>query len=89
MQRRKIQVFGQVQGVGFRYFTERLAQKYHITGTVQNVEQYVEIYAQGEEQELEQFTQAIIEGASPASNVTDYNIEHLDIDSSLERFRTI
>ncbi|WP_412520628.1 acylphosphatase [Staphylococcus simulans] len=89
MQRRKIQVFGQVQGVGFRYFTERLAQKYHITGTVQNVEQYVEVYAQGEEQELEHFTQAVIEGASPASKVTDYNIEQLDTDSSLERFRTI
>ncbi|AMY04805.1 acylphosphatase [Staphylococcus condimenti] len=89
MQHRKIQVFGQVQGVGFRYFTERLAQKYNIVGTVQNVEQYVEIFAQGEENELEQFTQAVIEGASPASKVTDYKIEQLDIDSSLKRFRTI
>ncbi|AYU55217.1 acylphosphatase [Staphylococcus debuckii] len=89
MQRRKIEVFGQVQGVGFRYFTERLAQKYNITGTVQNVEQHVEIYAQGEENELKQFTQAVIDGASPASNVTDYNIEQQDTDPSLTRFRTI
>ncbi|MCD8915152.1 MULTISPECIES: acylphosphatase [Staphylococcus] len=89
MQRRKIQVFGQVQGVGFRYFTERLAQKYQISGTVQNVEQYVEVYAQGEEQNLEQFTQAVIEGASPASKVSDYKIEQLDTDSSLKGFRTI
>lgn len=89
MQRRKIQVFGQVQGVGFRYFTERLAQKYHIVGTVQNVDQYVEIYGQGDENELEQFTQAVINGASPASKVSDYTIEQLDIDSSLKGFRTI
>lgn len=29
-----IRVYGRVQGVGFRYFTERLALKYQIKGTV-------------------------------------------------------
>ena len=47
MQRKHIQVFGTVQGVGFRFYTERIAREYNIKGTVQNVEDYVDIYAQG------------------------------------------
>ncbi len=42
-----LQVFGHVQGVRFRYFTQRIAMNYNIVGTVQNVDDYVEIYAQG------------------------------------------
>ena len=56
--------------MGFRYYTERIANQYHIKGTVQNVDDYVEIYAQGEDKELEQFIQSVIKGASPASSVT-------------------
>ena len=47
MERKHIKVFGVVQGVGFRYYTQRIAQSHQIVGTVQNVEDYVEIYAQG------------------------------------------
>ena len=54
-----------------------------------NVDDYVEIYAQGEDKELEQFIQSVIKGASPASSVTDYNIKNLDIDDSLTEFKTI
>ena len=45
MKQKHLQVFGTVQGVGFRYYTQRLANKYNILGTVQNVDDYVEIYA--------------------------------------------
>lgn len=48
-----IRVYGRVQGVGFRYFTERLALKYQIKGTVKNVEDYVEVHAQGDDASLE------------------------------------
>lgn len=89
MKRKHIQVFGTVQGVGFRYYTERIANQYHVKGTVQNVEDYVDIYAQGEEKELEQFIQIVIKGASPASSVSDYKIEELDTDHSLTEFKTI
>ena len=81
--------FWNCSGVGFRYYTERIANQYHIKGTVQNVDDYVEIYAQGEDKELEQFIQSVIKGASPASSVTDYNIKNLDIDDSLTEFKTI
>ncbi|TBW82186.1 acylphosphatase, partial [Staphylococcus epidermidis] len=36
MQRKHIQVFGTVQGVGFRHHTELIAKKLGIFGTVQN-----------------------------------------------------
>ncbi|MBU5270983.1 acylphosphatase [Staphylococcus caprae] len=89
MQRKHIQVFGTVQGVGFRFYTERIAREYNIKGTVQNVEDYVDIYAQGNNKELEQFLQSVIKGASPASSVTNYTIEDLDTDDSLTEFKTI
>ncbi|MBX5318210.1 MULTISPECIES: acylphosphatase [Staphylococcus] len=89
MQRKHIQVFGTVQGVGFRFYTERIAREYNIKGTVQNVEDYVDIYAQGNNKELDQFIQSVIKGASPASSVTNYTIEDLDTDDSLTEFKTI
>ncbi|MBF7017142.1 acylphosphatase [Staphylococcus durrellii] len=89
MQRKHIKVFGMVQGVGFRFYTDRLALKYNITGTVQNVEDFVDIYAQGDETEIEAFTEAVIKGASPSSQVDDYTIEDLEIDQDLKQFKTI
>jgi acylphosphatase len=89
MQRKHIKVFGIVQGVGFRFYTVRIALKYNITGTVQNVEDYVDIYAQGDEEDIAAFTEAVIKGASPSSQVDDYNIEDLDIDHDLKKFKTI
>ena len=58
MKQKHLQVFGTVQGVGFRYYTQRLANKYNILGTVQNVDDYVEIYAIGNDDDLEQFINA-------------------------------
>ena len=34
MKRKHIKVFGMVQGVGFRYYTQKIARKYHIVGNV-------------------------------------------------------
>lgn len=89
MQRKHIKVFGMVQGVGFRYYTEKIAQKHNIVGTVENIDNYVDIYAQGNEPSLTEFINAVTEGASSASHVEDYTIEALDYDQSLKKFRTI
>ncbi|MCD8820213.1 acylphosphatase [Staphylococcus gallinarum] len=89
MQCKHVKVFGIVQGVGFRYYTERLAHKYGIAGTVENVSDYVEIFAQGEADSLAQFIDAVTQGASPASHVEDYIIEESDINHSWNKFRTI
>ncbi|HCY1753541.1 TPA: acylphosphatase [Staphylococcus aureus] len=80
-----LQVFGRVQGVGFRYFTQRIAMNYNIVGTVQNVE----IYAQGDDADIERFIQGVIEGASPASNVTSHQLEELELNQKLSDFRSI
>ncbi|ARJ51830.1 acylphosphatase [Staphylococcus lutrae] len=84
-----IQVHGRVQGVGFRYFTKRLALKYQIVGTVQNRDDYVVVYAQGETLALESFTQAVIQGASPASHVTNYTINELELNQEYKSFRAL
>lgn len=89
MKRKHIKVFGMVQGVGFRYYTQKIARKYHIVGTVENVDNYVEIYAQGDEPSLTQFINAVTDGASPASHVEDFTTEEIEIEQSLKDFKTI
>lgn len=43
VERKHIQVFGTVQGVGFRFYTQKIANQHDIKGTVQNVDDYVDI----------------------------------------------
>jgi acylphosphatase len=51
-----IQVYGRVQGVGFRYYTEKKALELDIAGFVQNKgDGSVYIEAEGDEIQLEQF----------------------------------
>ena len=88
MQRKHIQVFGTVQGVGFRFYTQRIAHQFNIKGTVQNVEDYVDIYAQGDDTELEQFIDSVIQVLHRFTSV-QYNIEEFDLDESLSEFKTI
>ncbi|WP_436943582.1 acylphosphatase [Staphylococcus xylosus] len=89
MKRKHIKVFGMVQGVGFRYYTQKIARKYHIVGTVENVDNYVDIYAQGDEPSLTQFINAVTDGASPASHVEGFTTEEIEIEQSLKDFKTI
>ena len=89
MKQKHLQVFWTVQGVGFRYYTQRLANKYNILGTVQNVDDYVEIYAIGNDDDLEQFINAVTEGASPASHVTHYELEDTNVSEDFSDFKSI
>ena len=51
---------GRVQGVGFRYATKTVATGFELTGAVRNLEDgRVELKAEGEKQELEEFLAAI------------------------------
>lgn len=50
---KKIIFYGQVQGVGFRYFTKKFAQKLKLTGWVKNNEDgTVTLIAQGDEKNI-------------------------------------
>ena len=56
MQYYKITVKGRVQGVSFRFYTQKAARQFHITGSVRNhPEGYVEIQAVAEEQNMQDF----------------------------------
>ncbi len=51
---------GRVQGVGFRYTCRQVATGFDLTGTVRNLaDGRVELVAEGEEEELTEFRQAI------------------------------
>lgn len=64
METRKLHCIGMVQGVGFRWSIQLLAQKMHITGTVKNnSDGTVTIIAQGSKELLDKFTEKIPEAA--------------------------
>ena len=70
-----IRVFGKVQGVGFRYYTQRKANELEITGFVQNrPDGSVYIEAEGEEEALDNFILWCSEGPGWA-RVTDIKVQ--------------
>jgi len=56
-------VKGRVQGVAFRYYTQRTAYQLGVTGTVKNLYNGdVEVYAQGDEGAVKQFEAFLNQG---------------------------
>lgn len=74
----KVLLSGRVQGVGFRYFTESIADKYSVKGYVGNTPAgKVEILCQGEEEEVRTFIDEVSKG--PAfSVITDIVKQEVD-----------
>ncbi len=72
---RSIRVRGVVQGVGFRPFVYRLAQEHDLAGWVLNGEEGVAIYAEGREEKLAAFIEAIRTQAPPAAVVSDVEVQ--------------
>lgn len=63
---------GRVQGVGFRFTTERIAQSYPIGGYVRNLPNgQVELVAEGEEKSLQEFLRAVQEAFHSHIQKTD------------------
>jgi acylphosphatase len=61
-QRRQVFYSGHVQGVGFRYTTRRIAEKFEVTGFVQNLpDGRVELVVEGTTEELTAFLAAVDE----------------------------
>lgn len=79
MVRARAIVSGVVQGVGFRFFASRLAQRYGITGFAKNLPSGdVEIEAEGDKSAVSGFLEEISIGPRYA-HVTDVNIEWLEL----------
>ena len=87
MKRYHMIVEGRVQGVGFRSFCMQQARTYNLTGSVRNRENgMVEIFAQGEENDLVQFIHKIREG-NRWIRVDDISIKETAVDSTETKFR--
>jgi hydrogenase maturation protein HypF len=65
-----IEIYGVVQGVGFRPYVARLAKEFHLAGSVKNVTGHVVIEAVGDENSLVRFMQAIEMRKPEGSNIS-------------------
>ncbi|HMD30608.1 MAG TPA: acylphosphatase [Candidatus Acidoferrales bacterium] len=80
MTARRYFVSGEVQGVGFRFFAVRVAQRLGIAGFVRNLRDgRVEVYAIGDAQQQEDLRQALERGPNAAhvSSVIEEDAEML------------
>ena len=70
---RQIRVWGRVQGVGFRFFTQQLAIQLDLCGTVQNkMDGSLFAVAQGEEKAVTRFMERVKASTSPYGRVDRY-----------------
>ncbi|HIX01478.1 MAG TPA: acylphosphatase [Candidatus Ligilactobacillus excrementigallinarum] len=74
-----IQVYGLVQGVGFRYMTKQLADSLGVKGIVMNRRDgSVYIEAQAKPMILQEFISKVKLSPSPSGRVDDYQIEEIN-----------
>lgn len=82
----KIRVYGRVQGVWFRAYTQRKAEELGIKGFVRNeADGSVYIEAEGEEQALQAFVEWCYEG-SPLAKVERVEIAPLEPPPGYQEF---
>ncbi|KLO21822.1 acylphosphatase [Marinitoga sp. 1197] len=74
---KKYRVYGRVQGVGFRWFINKIAKSLDINGYVMNMSDgSVEIWAEGNIENIENLKQYIIKGNgfSYVENIIEDNV---------------
>lgn len=81
-----IVVYGNVQGVGFRYFVWQTAQKWHVNGWVRNLtDGSVEVLAEATEPRLSRFIEQVKKG-SPFSTVEKTDVRPNERPTHCESF---
>lgn len=85
---RRWRVAGRVQGVGFRPFVFHLAQRFQLTGHVQNTSGQVVIEAAGEKNMLDAFSAALLSEAPPLAQPEIVCTERISC-PTLERFKIV
>lgn len=89
VERRRIYFSGRVQGVGFRYTTERLAKGFDVAGTVRNLpDGRVELLVEGEWPVISQFVTSIVTQLEPYIHDVSSETEPLD-EQLLTDFRIV
>lgn len=76
--RKRIDVSGIVQGVGFRPHVYRLAHRYCLSGQVRNTVAGVTVEVQGESGAIKQFVRSLEEEAPPLAQVTGVFVADLE-----------
>lgn len=86
MRRLHARVYGVVQGVGYRVFAQSEAQRLGLCGYVRNcADGSVEVCAEGEEQQLREFLNALWRGPAGAS-VMRVDTEYTDATTAWNAF---
>jgi len=75
--RKRIQIKGIVQGVGFRPFVYRLARSLHLNGFVRNTTNGVEIEIEGTKSNSERFIKMLRTKAPPAARIEEIRTDKL------------
>jgi len=84
-QAKKYLVSGTVQGVGFRYFTQRAAAKLKVAGYVRNLRDgRVEVFVMGTPQQLHEL-RSMLERGPRFSSVTEVREEAASLDPQYEQ----
>jgi len=83
-----LKIFGIVQGVGFRPFVKNLADANKIVGTVANRGSYVEIFAQGSDDDLKNFFDALQTKNPPRSTILKVDVKNLP-DENFSEFKIV
>ncbi len=79
-------IHGRVQGVGFRYFAERVANGLGLAGSVRNRwDGTVEVYAIGDAESLEAFKRQLEKGP-PSARVSHVEESEEDANAQATRF---
>ena len=77
MKAARIYINGIVQGVGFRPFVYNLAAKYGVNGWVRNTSAGVDIEAEANQPELDQFVQDLHSLAPPLSKIDQFDVSEI------------
>lgn len=76
----RIQVWGRVQGVGFRYQTQQLAKRLNIKGFVANeLDGSVVVEAEGEVKKILEFVDAVKKSPSPFGDVIKSQVDKIPV----------
>src|SRR5271166_6226091 len=75
--RRRIEVSGIVQGVGFRPYVYRLATSRQLSGTIRNTSAGVTIEIQGPAETVQDFVEHLPAEAPPLARITGFTVNEL------------
>ncbi|MCI7098201.1 MAG: carbamoyltransferase HypF [Lachnospiraceae bacterium] len=91
MEEKKVlaRVYGIVQGVGFRPTVSRHADRCHVRGSVCNKGPYVEIKAQGTEEEVDAFLHEVEFNPPERSSILKMDVHPLNDEENFDSFKII